>query len=96
MNQAYHMEVFRSLAKRILHCAAIELNPEMELIFLQFRKKSADFTKFILIDHNENPQTNNPLAQAFSKTTYEHYQKLVSKKSAVEETLRNARSRSVI
>ena len=39
------------------------------------------------------PQTNNPLAEAFSKTTYDHYQKLVSKKAAVLETLGNARSR---
>ena len=41
-------------------------------------------------------QTKNPLAEAFGKTTYDHYQKLVSKKAAVQETLSNARSRSVI
>ena len=36
------------------------------------------------------------MAEAFSKTTYDHYQKLVSKKAAVEETLTNATSRSVM
>ena len=36
------------------------------------------------------------MAEAFSKTTYDHYQKLVSKRAAVEETLTNATSRSVM
>merc|ERR1719471_1165442 len=37
--------------------------------------------------------TSNPLAEAFSKTTYDHYHKLISKRAAVEETLTNATSR---
>ena len=36
------------------------------------------------------------MAEAFSKTTYDHYQKLVSKRAAVEETLTNATSRSAM
>ena len=36
------------------------------------------------------------MAEAFSKTTYDHYQKLVSKKAAVEETLTNAKARFVM